>query len=429
MTMLLDESFFSHLRDYTQKTEFCLALSGGLDSCVLLHLFHEIRKQNPHYKLRAIHVHHGLNLGADRWAKFCKEICHHYEIPLTIEKILICKEQGESLEELARNERYEVFKNFISDQEVLLTAHHQDDQAETVLLQLFRGAGPKGLASMPIYTTFANGFLLRPLLFYQRAEISAYAETKELVWVEDESNQNTQFDRNFIRKNVLPLIKTRWPCVSQNLMRVAGHCAKANGFIEANIQGIFLSIFDPSGKRLSIEKLLEYDEITQNYVLRYWLQYLGLGLPSTSKLQLLRPNLLFCRPDSMPVLFWKGVEVRRFDNHLYAFRPLLPHDASAIYDWDLRTGAIALPNGLATISVNNLIKQGLEMVNLPQVVTIRFRQGGERCTLPGRTHQSSLKKLFNAWRIPPWERSRIPLIYAGEAIVAIVGYAICTNTL
>jgi tRNA(Ile)-lysidine synthase len=420
--MLTHENFFKRLRAYTHLNEFCLAFSGGLDSSVLLHLFCQCRQQHPTIRLRAVHIHHGLSPHADQWAASCERVCHHYEVPIDIIKIAIAKNSQESLEELARNGRYQVFRELLRGDELLVTAHHQDDQAETVLLQLFRGAGPKGLAAMPIIAPFAKGILFRPLLAYQREQLKYYANSQQINWLEDESNQNLVFDRNFIREALLPLIKTRWPTISDNLMRVAGHCAQADKFIEKNIAHLFNNLIDPGTNRLAVEGLLSFDKPIQNYIIRFWLQYLNRPLPSTALLEVLHQEILACRQDANPIVRWKDIEIRRYHNYLYAMPPLKYHDPAMVISWDLNEDLV-LPNDLGTMSLSSLKQQGLNPVDLDQV-TIRFRQGGERCRLPNRPHSHSLKKLFQEWRVPPWQRGRIPLLYSKNKLRAIIGYAV-----
>lgn len=421
--MLSPTSFYTLLRELTAAKNFCLAFSGGLDSSVLLHLFCQLRTFDSDLHLRMIHVNHGLNINADAWAKNCEKISEQYGVEIVVKKINLPFKNKESLEELARKKRYQIFEDLLKDDEVLVTAHHQNDQAETLLLQLFRGAGPKGLASMPQLTTFGKGFLMRPLLTFTRQTLQHYAQEERLSWLEDDSNQNLIFDRNFLRHKLLPLIEARWPTITENLSRSAKHCAQANQYIESQIANLFPEVFVPNKKALFIPKLLLLQPDIQNYLIRYWLQELNLPLPSTKKLHLLQKEILRSREDASPVLCWKGVEVRRYDNHLYAMPPLCEHDIYLNISWNLEKDLV-LPNNLGLVRLMDLATLGLEKKDL-QEVTIRFRRGGEKCRLKNRKHHHSLKKLFQEWRIPPWERGRIPLLYVGEKLTAIIGYAVC----
>ncbi|MBA2655277.1 MAG: tRNA lysidine(34) synthetase TilS [Gammaproteobacteria bacterium] len=420
--MLTVDSFQKSLRELTQSKTFCVAFSGGLDSSVLLDLLSQLSVIETGISIRAIHIHHGLSANADRWADLCTTYCARYHIPLVIKHINI-KRDNESVEEQARNLRYNVFKELLSEKEVLVTGHHRNDQAETLLLQLFRGAGPKGLASMPAATRFGKGLLARPLLGFDKESLKQYAEIQTLNWVEDESNRNLLFDRNYLRNSLLPLIQSRWPAVIENLSRAATHCANANHFIETQIADVFVEAFDPEQLTLSIPAVLKHALPVQNHIIRYWLQQLNLSLPSTQKLALLLKEIMNARPDAVPLLRWKNVEVRRYGDHLYAMRPLLKHSPNLVIDWDLQQD-LPLPGDLGVIRLQEVEQLGLKLHEL-QEVSIRFRQGGEKCLLKNRQNRHCLKKLFQAWRIPPWRRDRIPLLYAQNRLKAIIGFVTC----
>lgn len=419
--MLSVALFIEQLIELPDTAQCCIALSGGLDSRVMLHLLAKAREV-LNIKLRAVHVHHGLSPNATAWANFCQATCDSYEIPLEICKVKVTKLRQQSLEEQARIERYRVFRELLEKDEFLVTAHHQDDQAETLLLQLFRGCGPKGLAGMARTKKLGNGWLLRPLLEFPRSMLKDYAIVNKLQWLEDESNRNLAFDRNFLRHSILPMLQSRWPQLSANLTRAAKHCAQADSFIEYHIVQDFEGVYNRRNMTLQVSKLLELDAEIQNYVIRYWLQYLDLSLPSVKKLQALRKDLLLSRVDAAPLIHWKGVQVRRYQDQLYAMSPLLPHDPSIIIPWNLQDD-LELPSQLGILLLQDVIQMGFH--HLPVPITIRFRQGGERCQLKNRKHSHSLKKLFQLWGVPPWLRERIPLLYAGDELKAIMGYEVC----
>ena len=208
------------LRQLPTASRCHLALSGGLDSCVLLHLLVQLRPQLP-FELRAIHVHHGLQHQADSWQNFCEELCNGYDIPLKSVHLTLNVDSGESLEAVAREARYQAMADQMREGELLLTAQHRDDQAETLLLQLLRGSGPAGLAAMPPLARFDPGWLARPLLDCSRQSLEEYARRHDLTWQEDPSNQDQRFDRNFIRHQVMPLLRSRWPAAATTLSRAA----------------------------------------------------------------------------------------------------------------------------------------------------------------------------------------------------------------
>jgi len=201
-----------------KSTTIWIAYSGGLDSQVLLHLCVQSKYMN---KIKAIHIHHGLSKNADQWVEHCKETCQNLKIPLIIKYIQINEIKRKSLEELARHKRYEIFEELLEENDVLLMAHHADDQAETFLLRALRGSGIEGLSAIPQQRKLGKGILYRPLLNFSRMELQKYAHENNLKWIEDESNQCEKFDRNFLRKQIIPILKNRWKGLEKTLCRTA----------------------------------------------------------------------------------------------------------------------------------------------------------------------------------------------------------------
>jgi len=405
------------LNRLTDARCFLIAYSGGLDSHVLLHKMALLRSQHPELQLRAVHVHHGLNQQADAWAVHCKSICDALEIPFLLLKVTISREAGESLEALARHKRYHAISACLAAEECLLTAHTQDDQAETLLLQLLRGAGPKGLAAMPMKKPFAHSLLLRPLLNQTRASLQAYAEENQLHWVEDDSNQDTGFDRNYLRHRVMPLLKERWPAALNNLTRSASHCADAAHLLETFASQDLLSLQGTVENTLSVSALLSLSEERRCNALRHWFRTRGYRVPSTKQLQQLEQDVLRCDQKATPVMHCQKAQLRRYRDDLYLISEQASFDASVILPWDLQS-PLLLPGDLGTLTPEQCSLPPLELDR----VTLRFRQGGERIKPAGSAHTQSLKKLFQSWGVPPWQRDRIPLIYSGDRLVAVVGY-------
>lgn len=402
----------------TSQAQFLIAYSGGLDSHVLLHVMSVIREKNPQLSIRAIHVNHHLSPNADSWAAHCSEVCHHLNVELVTKHLSLQKMSKQSLEALAREARYEVFADVLQHDEVLMTAHHQDDQAETLLLQLFRGSGIKGLASIAEYSEFARGELLRPMLELPRESLLSYAQQHNLVWIEDESNSQLCFDRNYLRQHILPQLQQRWPSLSKNLSRTASHCAEADRLLQdyAKLQ---LSNICYSDNTLSVSGLLNYSDAQQRNILRHWLAELKFYLPSEKKLIELQKSVLQAAPDAKPFLSWKGVEIRRYRDKLYAMSPCqLKHDDAQTFIWNL-TEDLSLPQ--LTLTTYQLRAMGLNAQGL-QTLVVKFRQGGETIKLNG--HTRSLKKLMQDWGIPPWQRQQIPLLYNHDQLIAVYGYCI-----
>lgn len=396
----------------TAKTVW-IAYSGGLDSHVLLHSLHDYPAN-----IKAIHIHHGLNSKADEWVAHCRQVCKHLNIPLQVEYIHL-ETPHQNVEALAREKRYNIFSKLIEKDEALLTGHHQDDQAETLLLQLFRGAGLKGLSAMPEKMPFAKGLLIRPLLRFTQTELNEYAKTHQLNWIEDDSNLHLHFHRNFLRHQIFPLMQTRWPTLSKTLARSAEHFAEAQVLLDTLAQQDLKEVL-ASNQTLWIPKLLELPLARQKNVLRYWLDQKGFPMPSQQKLLAIQNTVLNCKPDAAPLVTWENVEVKRYRKALYANRVELPVSLES-YEWEIDQNIQF--NGHA-FSQKDLIAQGIDLTGIKKL-QIRFRQGGERCRLKGHTHSKPLKKLFQEWGVPPWEREKVPLIYHEEKLIAVWGYALC----
>jgi tRNA(Ile)-lysidine synthase len=401
---------------------FWISYSGGLDSHVLLHIVARLRSMLP-LQLRAIHVNHNLSVNALAWATHCAKICAQVNIELVQLSVDASAKSGESPENLARQARYAAIRQVISAGDILLTAHHQDDQAETLLLQLCRGAGPRGLAAMPLLKAFGKGQLGRPLLTCSRASLAEYAQANQLRWIEDESNTNQDFSRNFIRHEVLPVLQQRWPAVSHTLSRSASLCAEAEELLTEVAAADITTVTGSEPGTLSIAKLLMLSPRRQRQVLRHWLRQAGFTIPGIIKLRQIQRDMLQARGDKQPVISWPQIELRRHQDNLFAVHPAPAHDAEQVYTWHYPQPLVL--SGVGELRAQPVMSNGLA-ANLADV-TVRFRRGGEVCRLPMRDHHHDLKKLFQSWSIPVWQRDRIPLIFVGEELAAVVGWVICDN--
>jgi tRNA(Ile)-lysidine synthase len=302
----------------TANKKFLIAYSGGMDSHVLLHSM----QQHPEFQLRAVHVHHGLSKNADQWVEHCRKICSDLNIEFIVKYISVKPSKKHSPEALARELRYQEFAQLLQKDECLLTAHHANDQAETLLLQMFRGSGPKGLAAMPEHKGFMSGSLIRPLLEFSRADLHTYAIQNNLNWIEDESNENIGLDRNFIRHKLMPIIKQKWLGILKTLSRVADHCASASELLTILAEQDYAKIQGSKPNTLSIKKLLQLNSAGQNNVIRYWLHKLDFPTPTSIKLEHIKTDVLLCRADANPIVHWPGVEIRRYRDDLYAMLPI-----------------------------------------------------------------------------------------------------------
>ncbi|MCF6189874.1 MAG: tRNA lysidine(34) synthetase TilS [Cocleimonas sp.] len=410
--MITPQALQSQLQSITPVKKLVIAYSGGLDSHVLLHL----TSQMTDYSVRAIHVHHGLQKEAGHWVDHCQQVCDVLNIPLQVEHLNLSKEKGESVEELARTARYTAFKKSVQAGEVLLTAHHQNDQAETLLLQLFRGAGVQGLAAMPQISGFGIAHLARPLLNETRESLEAYAKIHQLAYIEDPSNQDSTFDRNFLRNEIIPQLKNRWPSIDKTISRSATIQAETKHILDDIAEQDLLSIKEnnQNNNTLLISGLKEFSDSRQKLLLRYWIQSSGFKAPSEKKLKHIFTDVVDASDDAQPLLAWYGAEIRRYQGRLYIMSPLLDHDSAQVISWDDPQKPLEIP--LLGLTLNALVLE-----RSTELVTIRFRQGGETLLHAKRGVTISLKNLLNEAGIPPWQRSRIPLVYQGDTLIIVVG--------
>ncbi|MDP3561253.1 MAG: tRNA lysidine(34) synthetase TilS [Legionellaceae bacterium] len=394
-----------------------VGFSGGLDSTVLLHQLTRIAELAK--KVSAVHVHHGLSCNADAWQLQCQTLCDNLDVSLAISRVKI--NSDDNLEEQARLARYQVFESVIGENDCLLLAHHRDDQAETLLLQLVRGTGVDGLAAMPFMRKLAKGVLIRPFLQLSRAALEAYAQTHHLSWVCDESNQNLRFSRNFIRHSVLPVLRQKWPNVVNNLTACAHHCQDAKENLEALAEfdlGIGASNEFASGI-LSLDCLPLTNRARLINVLRFWLKKNNFQLPHAYIFEKLLDEVIFSRPDAMPCVTWGDVSIKRYQRKLYALTEKMLHKLNDQI-WMNFPSPLKIDYTISLYAAASE-KHGI-MIPPGSRVEVRFRRGGERFQWHGQT--KTLKKLFQQWGVPPWQRDRIPLIYVNDCLKVVVGFAI-----
>jgi tRNA(Ile)-lysidine synthase len=396
---------------------YWVAFSGGLDSLVLLHALAALREQLGDMEVRAVHVDHGLSPNAGQWRAQCARHCETLGVPLVVRRTDAAPRPGESPEAAARAARYGILATLVAAGDCLLTAHHQDDQAETLLLQLLRGAGPKGLAAMPALTPFARGWHGRPLLAFRRDALLAYARQHELQWLEDESNFDTGYDRNFLRHEILPRLKQRFPGAAATLSRSARLCAEAAEVLADSARRDLATVRLDEGV-LSISALRGLGEARSALLLHEWIGQQGLHIPSAAQTAAIWHEVINAAEDACPLVCWAGGEVRRYRDGLFVQAPLPAHDASRVFAWDLR-GELAIP-GLGRLGTETVVGQGLDMARLAgKILRVGFRQGGESLRPCGRAGRHSLKHLLQEWGVPPWRRDRLPLLWCDDALIAV----------
>lgn len=399
-----------------QKT-YVVAYSGGVDSHVLLYLCSQLRDKF-FFKLKAIHINHQLHSSAYEWSNHCAQVCRQLKIPLITKQITIDKNSGCSIEAEAREKRYQTFADCLDIDTVLLTAHQKDDQAETFLLQLCRGAGIPGLAAMPSIKPLGKGLHARPLLSRTREELLDYARDHHLNWIEDSSNTETQFTRNFLRQAVLPELKSRWPTITKLISRSARHCADADRLLNDYGASLYANSAGTLTGTLSVTKLLEQPEYRQKLILRTWFKLQSETAPSAVKLNQIITTVLSAGRDRTPAVQVGKIIVRRFKDNLFLTQQGLVFPTFSL-KWDLRK---SLPiSGLGVLKAN--LKKGEGIQPSLSTVTVAFRKGGEKIKLTQK-QRKTLKGLMQDWEIPPWERARIPLIFVDERLIAVPGHAL-----
>ena len=417
----LSDSLGRHVQPQARLT---LALSGGLDSVVLLHLLLPLRDTFP-LQLQAVHIHHGLSPNADAWAEFCAQLCASHAIELTIHRVRIARDDPAGIEAAARRERQRVFAAIDSDW--LLTAHHQNDQSETLLLQLLRGAGPKGLAAMPEAQRRPgwHASQLRPLLDVGRIKLLAYARAHGLDWVEDASNLDVRFRRNALRQQVLPLLDAHFPAVATTLARAAALQADAAELLDD------LARLDAaaaiSDDRLDCAALVALSLPRARNLLRHFIESRGHAMPSARRLNEALHQLLTARHDARVRLKLGRAELVRFRGGAYLVPPA-PAWAEPVR-WH-GEAQLAVPAAGVTVQFKAAAGKGLKRSVLESgIVTLGVRQGGERLRLHPCGPHRSLKNLLQEKRIPPWRRDRLPLLWCDGALLWAEGIGLEADAL
>ncbi len=395
-----------------------VGLSGGLDSVTLLAVLAGLAGPLG-FSLRALHVDHGISPNAPQWARFCEELCAGLGVPVQVERARIGDTRALGLEGAARRARYAILAR--EDADFVVLAHHRDDQAETLLLQLLRGAGPLGMAGMPALRALpgSRARVLRPLLGVARSEIEAWAREHGLAWIEDESNDDLELQRNFIRHRVLPLLEQRFPAARVTAARAAAHLAETESLLLALAQ-IDLEALGRE-REIELTGLRRLGPARAKNALRYLCQSRAIPLPSAAQADELHRQLIEAQDDRTVLVEIGGWQFRRFRGRLYIERARADVAAGFREEW---TGENALP----LLALGGVLRfkpeegRGVSVRKLHRAgVTVRLRRGGERFQPDARRPHRTLKNLLQENGIPWWRRGRWPLVYCGEELVSVPG--------
>ena len=374
---------------------YLVCYSGGADSTALLHLLSRTSLRPLH----ALHVNHALQSDAAAWALHCQECCQTFKVPLEILNARVNPEHPQGPEAAARTARYEVLRTAMQAGDVLILAHHRDDQAETVLLRLLRGSGVDGLNGMRRLSRFEPGWLWRPLLNVSRAALRSYAKEHHLRWVEDPHNLDVSFTRVWLRRQILPALEARQPGVAASLARLSGHAADHSELAKELAQLDLVTL--ANGETLDLEALQRLSPHRQRNALRCWLRNLGIDTPTTAMLNRLQEEVIDAAADADPILRLGRYEIRRHRSTLHVLPILPPPPAAGVKLTWHRQPCLSLPPGCGELRADR---------PPPRPLLVRFARPGERLRPARSPYHQRLKTLFQDAGVPTWLRPRIPVV-------------------
>ncbi len=404
------------LEQHSAVTHYCIAYSGGVDSHVMLALMAKLRDERRNFHLRAVHVDHGLQAQSVQWAEHARKVCTSLNVPLVVRQCSVA--QGSSgPEAAARRARYEQFAQVLQKGEHLLLAQHAEDQAETFLLQALRGSGPDGLSGIPKKRAFVKGMLVRPFLECSQESLLAIASDLNLDWVEDPSNQQLKFDRNFLRLKVMPMIKARWPASTLTLGRSAMRCAASSQALVSMAQQDLNSVKVAGKPELRLSALKKLPRERAFTAIRLWVRQRELRMPRLQDLLQVHTTLINARHDSKGVVNVRDYEFRRHRDSLYLLLPQKEPDAFR-YSWSPPFKDLFIRETGSTITLAECFRQGIRLPDNGSVV-VKSRAGGELIRLGNPAFHKSVKNILQESVVPPWQRSSIPLIYIDEQLAAV----------
>jgi tRNA(Ile)-lysidine synthase len=405
------------------RSAILIGLSGGVDSVVLLHLLHELAPRFS-WRLSALHVHHGISPNAGTWADFCADLCARYMIHLHVEYVDIAPLRGHGIEAAARKLRHAAFAGQECD--FVALAHHADDQAETLLLQLLRGAGVRGASAMPqIAERAVSVSLIRPLLHCCRKEILEYAAAHELQWIDDESNADDSYPRNFLRHRILPLLEQRFPAYRDTLVRSARHFAEASDLLDDLAQQDAAQAIQ--GATLAVAALQPLSLPRARNLLRYFLHECGTPMPQAAQLDDMLRQLCDARADAELCITLGDWQVRRYQGKVHVLPALGVFDPGLVLSWH-GEAELVWPAMNMQLRFDQSQGAGVSLAKLLHApVTLRLRKGGESLRPQPKAATRTLKNLLQELHVPPWQRDRLPLLYSGDELVCVPGVAVAAG--
>lgn len=385
-----------------------VAFSGGSDSTALLHALAQLPEARRR-GLRALHVDHGLHVGSPDWAEHCRRFCDSLDVVCEVLRVAVEHDSGKGLEASARDARHTALADRLGEGEYLLFAHHRDDQVETVLLKLLRGAGPEGLGGMRTLRPFGRGHLWRPLLTLPRAQLRDYVDSRQLPRIDDPSNDDTRLARNHLRHEILPRLTTHWPQAADSILHSAALSRAAAEALRSQWLDAFHDLHDAASGSLDAHGWLALLPALREPLLDHWLHARGLSAPSAAQRRQIERQCS-ARPGQLPCIRWAGTELHIWKDQLWALPAQDP--IPAIWQRAWRGEPLSLPDG------GELALEARD-ARLAAPLQVRLRRGGERLKPAGDAHTRELRDLFQQARLPPWQRNACPLLYAGDELVAV----------
>ncbi|OED41823.1 tRNA lysidine(34) synthetase TilS [Endozoicomonas sp. (ex Bugula neritina AB1)] len=414
-----------------RQTPVTVAFSGGVDSTVVLHMLVALRQQGILDTVEALHIHHGLSECADQWAAFCEHVCALWNVPLTLARITVPEDTGEGIEQAARMIRYRIFEQQVMGGGCLVMGHHLDDQAETVLLRLFRGTGLEGLSGIPQSRVLGEGQILRPLLDTRRHAIEQYARDHRLDWIEDDSNNNERFSRNFLRQRIIPELEQRWPGAARRIASLTTEISAVKQVMHDRVAEAMEQCHRHEKgwwadyTLLNIQSFRLLNSELQKQVFRFWLKSHTGSVLGREQLDKVFNELIDARQDAEPQMKVGDYILRRFRGELYitSIADECCYDIQ-VWVWPI-SEYIVLKDGLRIYSY---CEGDIELPDKQlRVLRREHISGSEKIAVAGREGRKTLKRWLQDFDLPPWCRNRQPFVFDGDQMIAAPGLWVCPS--